>query len=549
MENIRNLLLGALLLVSFLLWTAWQKEHAATAAVNSDVPAITATNGLPQLPGTVLTPAIKQPVILADQTLQVKTDVLNVTIDKTGGNIVNVSLPAYHKTLNSPEPTVLLNSNPNTLYIAQSGLVSNAGPDNLQQQAQYSVTASEYTLAPDQKALTVTLAWQNPQGLKVYKHFTFEKGSYLVRVTYDIDNKSKQAWSGYFYTQLMRKDVPQEKKSFFQINPFIGAVISSPQKRFNKLSFEDMHKKDFHQEIKDGWAAMLEHYFLSAWIPDDKLNYNYSTRSMGNDLYLVRMVGPVTEVAPGSKLSTSAKFYAGPAVAETLKAIAPGLDLTVDYGMLWFIATGIFWLMKQLHNLLGNWGWSIVLVTVIIKLLFYRLSAASYKSMAAMRKLQPRMMALKERYGDDKQKLSQATMELYRSEKINPLGGCLPVLVQIPVFIALYWVLLESVELRQAPFMLWIKDLSAPDPFYVLPVIMGISLFVQQKLNPTAMIDPIQAKVMMLLPVLFTVMFLNFPAGLVLYWVVNNVLSIIQQWYIMRSYAQIDVPKRLNHKK
>lgn len=552
MERTRNILLGALLVVTFLLWNAWQKEHtlpptpatqqaatAATTAATAGLPELSRANGVTQQP-LQFAPA--------ERTVHVKTDVLDVTIDRQGGNIVKVSLPAYPAALHSNEAFVLLNDDPAHLYTAQSGLISNYGPDSLQQQGLYTVAAANYTLDPQQSELVVSLQWQNPQGLKVTKNFKFEKGKYNITVSYVVENKTAQTWTGYFYAQLMRKDVPQENNSMFQINPYLGGIISSPDKRYEKIGFDKMAKQDLNQDIKDGWAAILQHYFLSAWIPDSKQTFNYSTKALANNIYLMRLVGPLVNVAPGASATLSATLYTGPAIAETLKDLAPGLDLTVDYGMLWFIGVGIFWLMKNLHQLFGNWGVSIILVTVIIKLLFYRLSASSYKSMAAMRKLQPKLVALKERYGDDRQKLSQATMELYRKEKVNPLGGCLPVLVQIPVFIALYWVLLESVQLRQAPFMLWIQDLSAPDPYYVLPIIMGLTIFLQQKMNP-APLDPVQAKVMMILPILFTALFLSFPAGLVLYWVVNNVLSIAQQWYITRSYEQAEAKPRLSHKK
>ena len=284
---------------------------------------------------------------------------------------------------------------------------------------------------------------------------------------------------------------------------------------------------------------MLEHYFLGAWIPVSSQAYQFYSKATPAQRYTIGMLGPVLQAAPGSTITTGSKLYAGPELTDVLKNIAPGLDLTVDYGVLWFISMAIFSVMKEIYHFIGNWGWSIVLVTLMIKLLFYKLSATSYRSMAAMRKIQPRIQALRERYGDDRPKLTQATMELYKNEKINPLGGCLPMLVQIPVFLALYWVLIESVQLRQAPFILWIHDLSVKDPYYVLPLLMGITIFIQQKMSPPPP-DPLQAKVMMVLPVFFTVLFLGFPAGLVLYWVVNNTLSIAQQWYIMRHVERAD---------
>ena len=313
-----------------------------------------------------------------------------------------------------------------------------------------------------------------------------------------------------------------------------NAAVSSPDKRYEKIPFDDMAQQDISRDVPGGWAAMIQHYFISAWIPPRDATNHFYTKALPGERYLVGLAGPTREVAPGSVADLGLELYMGPKNQDRLAQIADGLDLTVDYGWLWFIAQPLFWLLKWLHKLVGNWGWAIVLVTVLIKLAFYHLSATSYRSMANMRRMAPRLQSLKERYGDDKQRLNQAMMELYKKEKINPLGGCLPILVQIPVFIALYWVLLESVEMRQAPFILWIEDLSIKDPYFVLPLIMGVSMYIQQKLNP-APPDPMQAKIMMSLPFVFTIFFAFFPSGLVLYWVVNNILSISQQWYITRK--------------
>lgn len=548
MERTRNILLGLLFGIGFMLWNNWQKEHSAPAAANPSptqaaVQATTAlTSGLPQLPGANSQPASLPETVPADRTIQVKTDVLELVVDRQGGNIIKVSLPQYPEALHSKSPFILLNDDPAKLYEAQSGLVSNYGPDSLQQQGLYTAANAQYTLAADQKELVVSLEWKNSQGLKVTKNFKLTKGQYTVQVSYLIENQSGQNWSGYSYSQLIRKDMPEDNKGFFQIHPYVGAVISSPDKRYEKVEFSKMDKQDLNRDIKNGWAGISQHYFLSAWIPNSQQTFSYSTKALPDKTYLVRLVGPIVNVAPGAKATIASQFYAGPAIVDILKNVAPGMDLAVDYGILWPIAIAIFWLMQHIYDIIGNWGIAIILVTVAIKLLFYRLSASSYRSMASMRKLQPKLVALKERYGDDRQKLSQSTMELYRKEKVNPLGGCLPILVQIPVFIALYWVLLESVQLRHAPFMLWINDLAAPDPYFVLPIIMGLTIFLQQKMNP-APLDPVQAKVMMLMPVFFTVLFVNFPSGLVLYWVANNVLSIAQQWYITRSIELADQPK------
>ena len=337
-------------------------------------------------------------------------------------------------------------------------------------------------------------------------------------------------------TQLLRTQPVSDKNNLLPgSNSYTGASYSNPgQHRYKKVTFKDMSKGNLDAKATGGWIAMQQHYFLTAWVPNQDVSGRFYTRSF-NGNYVIGSLSPTIELSPGQSDSVNARLYLGPEKTSLLKGIAPGLDLTVDYGWLWFISSVLFSVMKAIYSVVGNWGWSIVLVTFLIKLAFFRLSATSYKSMANMRKLQPKMQALRERYGDDKAKLSQATMELYKKEKLNPLGGCLPILVQIPVFIALYWVLIESVELRQAPFIFWIKDLATADPYHVLPLIMGVTMLIQQKLNP-APPDPMQAKVMMFLPVVFTALFWNFPSGLVLYWVVQNVLSILQQWFITRRY-------------
>jgi len=345
-------------------------------------------------------------------------------------------------------------------------------------------------------------------------------------------------------TQLLRSSPKEDKSSIFHVGSFTGASYSVPgQTRFQKLAFDKMSKNNLDVKSEGGWVAMQQHYFLSAWVPTSDSKNRFYTRALDDDFTIGVVTKPIAVAQNGSEIVTS-RLYIGPEDGDKLKAIAPGLDLTIDYGWLWFLSSFLFWVMKGIHSVVGNWGWTIVLVTVLIKLAFYRLSATSYKSMAAMRKLQPKLQALKERYGDDKAKISQGTMELYRQEKVNPLGGCLPILIQIPVFIALYWVLLESVQLRQAPFIFWIQDLAMSDPYHILPIIMGATMLIQQKLNP-APPDPMQAKIMMFLPLLFTALFWNFPAGLVLYWIVNNTLSILQQWYITRKYSDDKSKKKL----
>lgn len=547
MEMTRVLLIGALFLLGFMLWNAWQNDYPPPVATTMGTPPTAkATVGspspsVPPIASSVLQPNLPATTPVSKQYIHVKTDVLDLMIDPLGGNIVQTSLLKYPQQLHSSIPYQLFNNDPATLYAAQSGLISTQGPDNIQGQAMFTAAQQSYVLNAGQDEIKVDLHWQGKNGINVTKEYVFHRDAYLIQMNYRIDNQAAQPWIGQLYTQLERKKPAPPPRGFFSMNPYSGGAISSPDNHYQKISFAKMDEQNLNLPIVGGWAAMLEHYFLSAWIPvANQTSTYYSNVNNGN--YVLGTLGSPITVQPGSQYVTTSKLYVGPEEIDRLKTAAPNLDLTIDFGMLWFIAIPILWLLKQIYLIVGNWGWAIVLVTIIIKLLFYHLSAKSYRSMAGMRKLQPKIQALRERYADDKQKLSQATMELYKTEKINPLGGCLPVLVQIPVFIALYWVLFESVELRQAPFILWIQDLSMKDPYYILPVIMGITMFIQQKLNPPPP-DPTQAKMMQFLPIFFTFIFLSFPAGLVLYWIVNNALSILQQWYITRSVETADVMK------
>ncbi len=544
MDIRRVVLYGALAFVIFSLWTNWQKDYPPLAMQASVAPASQTPQGhmLPSMHETVSessTPTSGQEIAPtnAKQRVQVRTDVLNLEIDLQEGNIVQAQLLDYPESDNNSKPFTLLQDMPGKQYVANSSLFVVDQQTVKTVNVPFSASEQSYHLSPTEDTLNVTLSGQTPEGLVVHKTFLLKRGSYQIDVKYDIANEGSTAWQGYLNTQLLRSSPTEDKSSMFHMGSYTGASYSVPgQSRYKKVSFKDMTKSNVDVEANGGWIAMQQHYFLSAWIPDVQENNRFYTRYMNND-YTIGYISPVIEVAPAAKKQVHVRLYLGPELTDVLKEISPGLDLTVDYGWLWFISQLLFSLLKSIHAFIGNWGWSIVLVTVLIKLAFYQLSAKSYKSMAGMRKLQPKLQALRERYGDDKAKMSQATMELYRQEKINPLGGCLPILIQIPVFIALYWVLVESVQLRQAPFILWITDLSAADPYHVLPIIMGITMLVQQKLNP-APPDPTQAKMMMFLPVVFTLLFMNFPAGLVLYWTVNNSLSILQQWYITRKYGE-----------
>lgn len=547
LDYIRILLYSSLIVCGFLLYQNWEKDRpkqelptpATTTSSGryipdtaAPVPAVTNSAQVAVQANTApsVTPTVPS---TTGQIIKVTTDTLEVSIDTHGGDIVATKLLHYPESLGSQTPFVLLNNDPKTRYVAESGLLSKQGPDTSKEQAVYNTAQANYMLPPGDKNLEVTLNWTNQDGLKVNKVYTFTRDSYEIGVRYDVDNQSKTPWEGNLYTQLMRTDNPPPNHGgMISLATYFGAAISSPQSPFVKVPFKEMQSKELNQTITDGWAAMIQHYFISAWIPPKTALSTYYSKVLPNGLYTIGMIGSQISAQPGQKVSTESKLYAGPAITNRLEQAAPTLKLTIDYGWFWMFSAVIFWMMQKIYDVIGNWGWAIVLVTFIIKLLFYPLSAKSYRSMSALKKLQPRMELLKERYGDDKQKLTQETLQLYREEKVNPMSGCLPVLVQIPVFIALYWVLVESVELRQAPFILWIRDLSQPDPYYVLPLLMGIAMFIQQRLNPPPP-DPMQAKVMMAMPFIFVALFLNFPAGLMLYWFVNNTLSVLQQWFIM----------------
>lgn len=551
MDNQRLVLFIALSLVILLIFSAWQREHQPPVAEteiagSSSVPTGDTTVPAADLPATapdVPKPAVESQAVSAPesaeaasfvegQRITIRTDRLDVVINTAGGEITRVALPTYPVEQDKPDqPVQLLDDRMPKYFVAQSGLLASQGeaPDH---HALFSAEQTHYELADGQDELKVRLHWSNKDGIQVSKIFTFHRDSYKVDLDVEVQNTGKQAWKGRAYQQLQRTEMARESMFLYT---YTGGVVSSSWDPYEKIEFSEMAEWKAEQSYNSGgWIAMLQHYFLGAWIPAaDSANHFY-TKALTDGRYLLGLSGEEQSVAPGNTAHFSSRFYAGPKEQHRLEKIEPNLRLTVDYGVLDILAKPVFWVMEKIYSVMGNWGLAIIFVTLIIKLIFYPLSAASYKSMANMRKLSPKLKALKERYGDDRQKMSQAMMEIYKKEKINPLGGCLPILVQIPVFIALYWVLLESVEMRQAPFYLWITDLSAKDPFYVLPLLMGVSMFIQQKLNPPPM-DPVQQKVMQALPIIFTLFFAFFPAGLVLYWVVNNVLSIAQQWYITRK--------------
>jgi YidC/Oxa1 family membrane protein insertase len=538
MDNQRLILALALFFVLFLIWQAWQQDYGptpppttSTEAPQTDVRRATDVPTPPSAEPTAATPPGPAPQAAPrGQRVQVRTDLLAVEIDTLGGDVRKVDLLTYPVSADQPdEPFRLLDDSPGRFFIAQSGLISRdaSAPDH---HARYRAERTSYELPAGGDNLSVRLTWSGPDGLSVDKVYTFRRNSFQIELTHEVHNATGTPWTGRQYRQLQR--VKTERESRF-VYTYTGGVIYSPEEKYEKISFDDMAKSDLSRDVTGGWVAMIQHYFLGAWLPETDSPEHFYSKSLQGERFALGMVAPPTTIAPGESHRFTTRLFAGPKRHQRLAEAAPGLERTVDYGYLTVISEPLFIALKWIHKVVGNWGWSIIILTILIKLAFYKLSETSYRSMANMRKLAPRLQSLKERYGDDRQRMQQAMMEIYKKEKINPLGGCLPILVQIPVFIALYWVLLESVELRQAPFILWIDDLSTKDPYYVLPVLMGSSMFLQQRLNPP-MMDPIQQRVMMLLPLVFTVFFAFFPAGLVLYWTVNNVLSITQQWYITR---------------
>ena len=550
MDNQRIILFIALSFVLLMLWQAWQQDYgehptvpAETSATDNvpappeDVPVSPPEDNQPMADEKALTtpvaPTQLHGALKSGQRIHVVTDLLDIEIDTVGGDLRQAELFAYPVSANTPDiPFRLMQDKGQREFIAQSGLLSprkDLAPDH---HTTWSAAQNEYRLPDGAQQIKVPLKWTSPAGITVIKTYTFQRNSYVIDVSHEIRNDSKEEWLGHQYSQFQRTLPGADEKPKF-IYTYTGGVIYSDEEKYEKIKFEEMDKKDLNRDIKSGWAAMIQHYFLSAWIPPADETDHYYSKAPADNPYILGLVSPELAVKPGETGQFQSRLYIGPKEQHRLEKVAPGLKLTVDYGILTVIAQPIFWLLEKIHGFLGNWGWSIVVLTLFIKLLFYKLSETSYKSMANMRRLQPKIVALKERFGDDRQRMSQAMMEMYKKEKINPLGGCLPIVVQIPVFIALYWVLLESVELRQAPFMFWIHDLSIKDPYYILPLLMGTTMFLQQQLNPTPP-DPIQAKVMKILPIVFTLFFAFFPSGLVLYWVANSLLSILQQWSITR---------------
>lgn len=531
MDNKRLIVFIIFSLSVLLIWQKWQSLHQppVQAERQTPVPNVQLPEAKPAASVEASSEIQKSAVIL------VKTDVMQAQISTIGGDLRELELLKYRDTKDASKPYPFLQSEGGRIYVAQTGLI---GPNLPTHKTSFTSKATSYELKSGQDALEVRLDAPENAGFKVGKIYTFHRNSYVVDVSYEIGNTGNAAIQPYAYFQLLRDGDPPAGASRFA-KTYTGAAVYTEKSKFVKADFSDVAKGKTNYPANDdnGWIAMIQHYFVSAWLPEGKTRREFYTKQLGPDLYSAGVVLPVGMIQPGKDARITVPLYAGPQEQGLLEKLAPGLDLVVDYGWVTIIAKPLFWVLALFYKWVQNWGVAIVLLTVCIKLLFFPLSAASYKSMAKMRALNPKLQMLKEQYGEDKQRMNQAMMELYKTEKVNPLGGCLPIAVQIPVFIALYTVLLTAVELRNAPFMLWIQDLSQPDPYYVLPLVMGITMLLQTKMNPTPP-DPIQAKVMQIMPIAFSIFFFFFPAGLVLYWLVNNVLSISQQWYITRTIGK-----------
>ncbi|GAB2926456.1 membrane protein insertase YidC [Rheinheimera gaetbuli] len=534
MESQRSLLVIGLALVSFLLWQQWNIDTAPKPVT----PIIEQSqNGVGGSADLQLTTAdAEQPatmVAAAARSIQVSTDVLTLSIDSRGGDIVALTLPAFELEKGKSEPYPLMRRLTGFEYVAQSGLIGRDGPDDSRNpRPVYSAEQNSYRLADGVNELVVPLMF-NHNGLQIEKRFTFTAGHYDVRVEYFIHNQSNEVKTVQPYQHLVQS-IDNGESASMMMPIYRGAAFGTATERYSKYDFDDMAEKNLLEATTGGWVAMLEHYFVSAWIPDQQAD-NQLYSMVRNGQGVIGAKGPAVNIEPGAQISLGSTFYAGPKTQDNLAKLANGLDLTVDYGFLWFISQPLFWLLTLIQGFVVNWGVAIICITIIVKGVMYPLTKVQYESMAKMRNLKPKIEELQARYKDDRQKMGPAMMELYRKEKVNPMGGCLPMLIQMPIFLALYWVFVESVELRHAPFMLWIDDLSALDPYYVLPVLFGASMFLMQKLTPMQVTDPMQQKIMMWMPVAFSVFFLWFPSGLVLYWFVSNLISLAQMLYIYKG--------------
>jgi YidC/Oxa1 family membrane protein insertase len=544
MDTQRLILLVIFSFSLLMLWEAWEKEKRpkpapVVPAAQQSVPA-PAQSPPPAAAGTPAKPAAPAvPAAAAGakgETVRVTTDLLAAEIDTLGGTLKRLELLKHKDSADPTRNFVLLG--PEHHYEAQSGITSEGGPNHL---SLWSASAKQVTLEPGRDSVELRLSAAGRDGVSVDKVYTFKRDSYVIDLALEVHNRGKDNLTPYAYFQLTHDGKPTSNvnsvAATFGAQSFTGFAIYTAEKAFEKVHPSDLDKAKFERRADSGWLGFVQHYFVSAWIPPDKMARDYGALKRNDGLYAGNVVLQPGAIAPGASAQVKLSLYAGPQEQRRLQGAAPGLDLVVDYGFLAIIAWPLFWLLEKFHALSGNWGVAIILLTVMIKLVFFPLSAASYKSMAKMKLVTPRLTKLREMYGNDRQKMNQAMMELYKTEKINPLGGCFPILVQIPVFIALYWVLLAAIELRHAPFILWIKDLSALDPYYVLPILMTCTMILQTRMNPVPP-DPVQARVMQFMPYVFSIFFFFFPAGLVLYWLVNNILSIAQQWQIQRMFER-----------
>lgn len=555
MDNQRLIFFVVFSFSILLLWEAWQEKDLPPPVATEQAAPGSSVNEVPEA-GTALpaTPAAGQVAqttgkIPSGARAKVETDVLSVEIDANGGDLRKLQLPGYHE-VDHPQQTLTLltDASPATRYVAQSGLLNAQNGLLPNHKDVYELAAGTHRLTGE--TLSLPLVWNNPQaGIRVEKTYVFRRGSYEIELIQKVINSGTAPMQVESYAQLVRHGLPPAGESRFTYT-FTGPAVYTDAAKFQKLKFEDIADGDaeFQKSAKDGWVGMLQHHFVSAWLPKSGAERSYFADKLDADLYSAGYRQAHGALAPGQTLELKSRLYAGPQIQKNLEAAAPGLDLTRDYGWLTPLSAPMFWVLEKIHGFVGNWGWAIIIFTILLKLALWPLSASGYKGMAQMRSLAPKLQKMKEMYGDDRQKLHQGMADLYKKEKVNPLGGCMPILLQIPIFIALYYVLIAAVEMRGAPWMGWITDLSAPDPFYVLPVLMGISSIIQVKLNPTPP-DPIQAKVMMAMPIVFSVMFVFFASGLVLYWLVNNILSIAQQWAMNKKYGDAAGAKPAHAKK
>ena len=542
MDFQRIILIAGAAIISYLMVLQWNQDYGTQAEAPQQVTSVSAydTEAVSTDFAVAAQPSNNTGVTVtqtenasAGLLIEVKTDTLQVVIDTQGGDIIQASLLDYLAEMDhSDVPFTLLEQNQQRTYVAQSGLVGINGTD-LKSRPIFKAPQLAYELLDGQQDLEVVLSLTDESGAVINKIYTFTRGSHLINLTYAVDNRGSQPWSANLFGQIKRdRSGDPSASGGMGMSAYLGPAFSFPDDKYYRYDFDDMDDANLQRSAPGGWVGMLQHYFVSAWVPNPEQQHNYSTR-VNKNTYIAGFVSPALELQVGQSGATSADFYAGPKIQADLEAISENLDLVVDYGWLWWVSQPLFYLLNTMFGFVGNWGVAILLVTLCVKAFFFYPSAISYRSMAKMRALAPEIAKLKEKFGDDRAKMSQGMMELYKREKANPLSGCFPIIIQMPVFIGLYWMLMETVELRHAPFFLWIQDLSVQDPFFVLPLLMGGTMFIQQMLNPTPP-DPMQAKIMKMLPIVFTIFFLWFPAGLVLYWVCNNVLSIAQQYVITK---------------